>query len=133
MGRKTVGRTLLSSMMRQNPSPATGDLTDFVGELRRQGVASKTVDAYTADLASFARWFADSTGDAFSARAVTPTDLLDSKGVRKPRAFKPGSGRPACPRTSACKQPVKNVPMCTPAVARRCWTQLGDGLTFGAG
>jgi site-specific recombinase XerD len=62
--------------MSQDTSP---DITAFTAELRRQDVAPKTVAGYTADLVGFARWFAQATSEAFNARAVTPTDLLDYK------------------------------------------------------
>ena len=55
------------------------DFTAFLADLRRQEVAAKTVASYRSDLASFARWFADSTGDEFTAAAVTPTDVRDYK------------------------------------------------------
>jgi site-specific recombinase XerD len=66
-------------MMSQNTSPPHSDISEFAAELRRQDVAPKTVAGYTSDLVGFARWFADAGGEAFSARAVTPTDLLDYK------------------------------------------------------
>ena len=53
------------------------DITDFVAELRRQEVAPTTVASYRSDLAGFARWFADSTGEAFGAARVTPTDVRE--------------------------------------------------------
>ncbi len=53
------------------------DITDFVTELRRQEVAPKTVSSYASDLRGFARWFTDSTGEAFTAAAATPTDLRE--------------------------------------------------------
>ena len=55
------------------------DIAAFVAELGRQGMAAKTVTTYTSDLLSFARWFVDSTGEAFRAGGVTPTDILDYK------------------------------------------------------
>ena len=55
----------------------TDDVTDFFTELSRQEVAAKTVQSYRSDLASFARWFETSTGEAFRAGAVTPTDVRD--------------------------------------------------------
>ena len=55
------------------------DIAAFVAELGRQGMAAKTVTTYTSDLLSFARWFTDSTGEPFTARSVTPTDVLDYK------------------------------------------------------
>jgi integrase/recombinase XerD len=55
------------------------DSSAFLEELIRQGMAAKTVTTYQSDLTSFACWFTDSTGEAFAARAVTPTDILDYK------------------------------------------------------
>src|SRR5919199_706309 len=55
------------------------DIAAFVAELGRQGMAAKTVTTYTSDLLSFARWFTDSTGEAFRAASVTPSDILDYK------------------------------------------------------
>jgi site-specific recombinase XerD len=55
------------------------DITAFVAELGRQGMATKTVTTYATDLTMFARWFTDSTGEPFTARSVTPTDVLDYK------------------------------------------------------
>jgi site-specific recombinase XerD len=55
----------------------TDDTADFLTELAREEIAAKTIAAYRADLTHFARWFAGSTGEAFVAAAVTPTDLRD--------------------------------------------------------
>lgn len=55
------------------------DIIDFIADLRRQEVAAKTITSYAADLRGFARWFAETTGDAFAAAAVTPTDLRDHR------------------------------------------------------
>ncbi len=55
------------------------ELEEFLAELRRQDAAPATVRNYAADLRAFARWFPDSTGEPFSARAVTPTDLREYK------------------------------------------------------
>jgi site-specific recombinase XerD len=55
------------------------DISAFVEELTRQGMAEKTVNTYQSDLVSFARWFANTTGESFCAGAVTPTDILDYK------------------------------------------------------
>ena len=57
----------------------TDDATDFVTELTRQQVAAKTMRSYHSDLVQFARWFEGSTGEAFRAAAVTPTDVRDYK------------------------------------------------------
>jgi len=62
--------------MRQDTSI---DIDDFVDDLRRQEASAATVRNYGADLRLFARWFADSTGEVFAAREVTPTDLRDYK------------------------------------------------------
>jgi site-specific recombinase XerD len=55
----------------------TDDTTEFLTELAREEVAAKTIRAYRSDLTHFGRWFAGSTGEAFAAAAVTPTDLRD--------------------------------------------------------
>ena len=55
------------------------DIASFIAELGRQGMAAKTITTYTSDLVSFARWFSDSTGEAFRAASVTPSDILDYK------------------------------------------------------
>jgi site-specific recombinase XerD len=57
----------------------TDDIADFTAELHRQEVAEKTVRSYRSDLAHFRRWFEGSTGEAFRAGAVTPTDVRDYK------------------------------------------------------
>ena len=55
------------------------ELDQFLDELRRQDAAPATIRNYAADLRAFARWFPDATGEPFSARAVTPTDLREYK------------------------------------------------------
>jgi site-specific recombinase XerD len=55
----------------------TDDTTDFLTELAREEVAPKTIRAYHSDLMHFGQWFAGSTGEAFTAAAVTPTDVRD--------------------------------------------------------
>jgi integrase/recombinase XerC len=55
------------------------EITRFIAELQRQQAAARTVQNYAADLCGFARWFQSATGEAFTARAVTPTDLRDYK------------------------------------------------------
>src|SRR4051794_39471790 len=64
--------------MRQN-HPVSPDIEEFLAELRRQEASAATVRNYAADLRAFARWFPDSAGEPFSARAVTPTDLREYK------------------------------------------------------
>ena len=51
------------------------EVAEFLSELRRQEASPATVRNYGADLRAFARWFPDSTGEVFAAKAVTPTDL----------------------------------------------------------
>src|SRR5919202_638571 len=55
------------------------DIAAFVAELGRQGLAEKTIATYRTDCTQFARWFTESTGEAFRAAAVTPSDILDYK------------------------------------------------------
>ena len=55
------------------------DITHFLDDLARQDLAASTVAAYRTDVTAFARWFPDTTGEPFSARAVTPTDLREYK------------------------------------------------------
>jgi integrase/recombinase XerC len=64
--------------MRQT-QPVSADIEDFVADLRRQESSPATVRNYAADLRAFARWFADSPGEPFAAKAVTPTDLREYK------------------------------------------------------
>jgi integrase/recombinase XerD len=58
-------------------APARPGGHDFIADLQRQEVAPKTVTSYATDLRGFARWFRDSTGEAFTAAAVTPMDLRE--------------------------------------------------------
>ena len=55
----------------------TDNVAEFFTELSHQEVAAKTVQSYRSDLAGFVRWFETSTGEAFRAGAVTPTDVRD--------------------------------------------------------
>src|SRR5215218_6184117 len=55
------------------------EVDEFLAELHRQEASSATVRNYAADLRAFARWFVDSTGESFAARAMAPTDLRDYK------------------------------------------------------
>jgi integrase/recombinase XerD len=55
----------------------TDDLTAFVLELYRQEAAPKTIANYQSDLACFARWFTHTNAEAFTAAAVTPSDVRD--------------------------------------------------------
>src|SRR2546428_12161964 len=61
--------------------PATAgehpEVAVFVEELRRQETAPKTWQNYRSDLACFGRWFASVNDEAFTAAAVTPTDVRE--------------------------------------------------------
>jgi site-specific recombinase XerD len=62
--------------MRQQSHP---DIEAFLVELRRQDLAASTVASYEGDLLAFGQWFATTTGETFSAQAMTPTDVRDHK------------------------------------------------------
>jgi len=53
------------------------EITQFIDDLKRQEAAPKTVANYLSDLNCFARWFTQTTGEEFSAKAITPTDIRD--------------------------------------------------------
>lgn len=55
------------------------DIAEFLSGLDRRDLAAKTIAAYRIDVLAFARWFPDSAGEPFCARAVTPTGLRDYK------------------------------------------------------
>ena len=55
------------------------DLTAFLTDLARQAKGELTWRAYRSDLTLFARWFRASTGDPFSAQALTRIDVRDYK------------------------------------------------------
>jgi len=55
----------------------TPDIDAFLADLRREEVAASTVETYRLDLRGFARWFTETLGEPFTARAVTPTDVRD--------------------------------------------------------
>jgi integrase/recombinase XerD len=52
----------------------------FLAELERREASPRTIRSYKADLLSFARFYRGSTGERFSAAAVTPTDLREYRG-----------------------------------------------------
>jgi integrase/recombinase XerC len=56
------------------------EIEEFLGRLGQEEAAAKTVANYKSDLSLFARWFRDTTGEEFSAAAVTPTDLREYRG-----------------------------------------------------
>jgi site-specific recombinase XerD len=53
------------------------DIDAFLADLRREEIAARTVETYGLDLRGFARWFTETLGEPFTARAVTPTDVRD--------------------------------------------------------
>src|SRR3954447_4669794 len=53
------------------------ELTEFLGELGRREAAANTVASYRQDLALFGQWLEATNGEAFSAAAVTPTDIRE--------------------------------------------------------
>ncbi len=62
------------------PAPEQpADLTAFLTNLAHQAKGEQTWRAYRSDLQLFARWFRSSTGDDFSARALTRIDVRDYK------------------------------------------------------
>src|SRR5438132_10418612 len=62
------------------PAATAGDhpeVAAFIDELRRQETAPKTWQNYKSDLACFGRWFMGVNDEAFTAVAVTPTDIRE--------------------------------------------------------
>jgi len=55
-------------------------VTQFLKELSRREVSDKTLSGYGSDLALFARFLKQTTGEAFSPTAVTPTDIREYRG-----------------------------------------------------
>jgi site-specific recombinase XerD len=53
------------------------ELTLFLAELERREASPQTIRAYRQDLTAFGRFLQQSTGEAFTAAAVTPTDLRE--------------------------------------------------------
>ena len=52
-------------------------LEAFLADLVRQDLSANTRGSYRSDLLLFARWFSDTTDEAFSPTAVTPTDIRE--------------------------------------------------------
>jgi site-specific recombinase XerD len=55
----------------------TDELPLFLAELQRREASPLTIRAYRQDLTTFGRFFQQTTGEAFTAAAVTPTDLRE--------------------------------------------------------
>jgi len=63
----------------------------YQDHLLRIGRSPRTVKAYAHDLAVFARWFKQTTGEAFHPRAVDPRDIQDYKGCLMQKGLKPAT------------------------------------------
>src|SRR3712207_6557213 len=61
------------------PHTPTDELASFLLDLQREDVSRHTWRNYQLDLADFARWFTETTGEPSAAKAVTPTDVRDYK------------------------------------------------------
>jgi site-specific recombinase XerD len=57
----------------------TDDLAAFLLDLYREEASPRTIASYQSDLACFTRWFTETNAEAFTAKAVTPTDVRDYK------------------------------------------------------
>src|SRR5215213_7068922 len=55
----------------------TDELRLFLAELQRREASPQTIRAYRQDLTGFGRFFQQTTGEVFTAAAVTPTDLRE--------------------------------------------------------
>ena len=62
-----------------DPQTMSDDLAAFLLDLQGEDLSVHTVRNYQVDLAGFGRWFTESTGEPFAAKAVTPTDVRDYK------------------------------------------------------
>lgn len=71
-GSRTRGALTQPATAGENP-----EVVAFIDELHRQETAPKTWQNYRSDLRCFGRWFAGGNDEAFSAAAVTPTDVRD--------------------------------------------------------
>ena len=56
---------------------------DFAHHLTRAEHGPLTIKNYRCDLAAFALWFRDTTGDELTPAPITPTDLRDDKRFLK--------------------------------------------------
>src|SRR5947208_10639908 len=65
---------------RRQPGAPLRESELFLQDLERQKPAPNTLSSYRHDLAHFARWFAQTTSEPFSAVAVTPTDVREYRG-----------------------------------------------------
>src|SRR5215212_9646968 len=83
----TPASSLLTDVCRQRiisahnlyypPMDTMQQIERFTDELRRQEKSPNTIQSYHYDLVLFSRWSDATTGEAFQASAVTPTDLRE--------------------------------------------------------
>src|SRR6266516_4417679 len=62
---------------RRQPVAPLPEIEPFLQDLERQEPSPNTLVSYRHDLAHFARWFAQTNSESFSAAAVTPTDVRE--------------------------------------------------------
>src|SRR5918998_1726091 len=73
-----MSKSMTSSV---EPREDVDQLVDrFLQDLQRQETSPNTRRSYQLDLLHFASWFARAVGEAFSAAAVTPTDVREYRG-----------------------------------------------------
>src|SRR5438093_11100846 len=73
-------------------SQNTPDIEPFLEELRRTEGSAQTLRNYRQDLLSFARFFQGSNAEAFSAQAITPTDVREYRSyLLNIRSLKPAT------------------------------------------
>lgn len=61
-------------------NPPSNLLDAYREHLERAGKSPHTVKAYLHDLAAFAAWFHQTTGEAFAPQAVDPKDITEYRG-----------------------------------------------------
>jgi site-specific recombinase XerD len=59
--------------------------------LQTTGKSMHTVKAYTHDLAGFAHWFSQTTGDAFDPQTISPCDIAEYRSYLLTRGKKPAT------------------------------------------
>jgi site-specific recombinase XerD len=66
-------------------------LETYSKHLQTLGKSVHTVKAYTHDLAGFAQWLAQTTGDAFDPQAIGPRDIAEYRSYLLTRGKKPAT------------------------------------------
>jgi site-specific recombinase XerD len=66
-------------------------LDEYREYLERTGKSANTVKAYTHDVASFATWFEQTTGEGFAPGAVDPREITDYRGFLLQRDSSPAT------------------------------------------